>query len=298
MVKIAICGAGIAGLSTYLLLQKHLNDPASPSGEHEIIIYEAYDVQEPILKNIEEHRSESTPTPQSIGGGIGISKNGLNVLSRMEYITTIDKSVTASDETNSSTGLTGLNSGLIKEIARRGHPIERWEISTARGWTIADVNLIPRDSRDSAPGGKNGDPSASAAGKKPYMYHSVMISRKACWEILRDRVLGTWPNAVVKKRVVHVSIGDATTPNIIKFEDGTEDSVDLLIGADGLRSVVRKVMFEDDNQGPRAVDVHKEGQGEQSWAQAVLRWIGLSRPSKASDVDKSSGSDYATPRYE
>lgn len=158
MVKIAICGAGIAGLSTYLLLQKHLNDPASPSGEHEIIIYEAYDVQEPIAKNIDEHPStdsESTPTPQTIGGGIGISKNGLNVLSRMESTTAVDQSMTPSAEGN---GSTGLNSGLIKEMARRGHPIERWEISTARGWTIADVNLIPRDLRES---------STSGARKKP-----------------------------------------------------------------------------------------------------------------------------------
>lgn len=293
MVKIAICGAGIAGLSTYLLLQKHLNDSTSQPSAHEITIYEAYDVGKPSSKNSDGASStdESTPTAQTIGSGIGISKNGLNVLSRMER-----------EDRESGDSSTGLDSGLIKEMARRGHPIERWEISTARGWTIVDVNLVPRHLRDpSSQSSGKASSSPSVTDRKPYMYHSVMIARKACWEILRDRVLEQWPDAVVKKRVVDVSIGDAATLSVIKFEDGTEESVDLVIGADGLRSVVRKAMFETDNAKSQADDVLAERpKSDHSWAQAVLRWLGLSSTfkDKTKNASKSTGPDYITPHYE
>lgn len=125
-----------------------------------------------------------------------------------------------------------------------------------------------------------------------------MIARQACWEILLDRVLDHSPDAVVKKRIVGVIIGDATTSSTIKFEDGTEDSADLVIGADGLRSVVRKAMFETDKVNTQAADdaAHKRRQSDQGWAQAVLRWLGLS--GKSGEMEDSTGHDYITPRYE
>jgi 2-polyprenyl-6-methoxyphenol hydroxylase-like FAD-dependent oxidoreductase len=310
MVKIVICGAGISGLSAYLLLQKHLN--GSSSSPHEIKIYEAYDIRKPSFKNNDAaagtsntptapsqdlSADEAIPTPQTIGGGIGISKNGLNVLSRMEN--SDNKSFSTHGEHDETSG-TGVNSGLIKEMTRRGHPIERWEISTARGWTIVDVNLIPRHLRDPGTNSDDGDSSArrgsSVAKQDRYMYHSVMIARQACWEILRDRVLDHSPDAVVTKRIVGVVIGDAATSNTIKFEDGTEDSADLVIGADGLRSVVRKAMFETDKINAHSADVHQSGHLNQGWAQAVLRWLGLS--SKSGEKENSTGCDYITPHYE
>lgn len=311
MVKIVICGAGIAGLSTYLLLQKHLNEASS---SHEIKIYEAYDIGKPSVKDGDPttgngrsktspaiSQDQPVPTPQTIGGGIGISKNGLNVLSRMEK----KSPLTHDDNGHGEAGSTGLNSGLIKEMARRGHPIERWEISTARGWTIVDVNLIPRHLRDSGTT-SNGDKrnastrrQSSAAKQTPYMYHSVMIARQACWEILRDRVLECSPNAVVKKRIVGVVIGDVTTSSKLRFEDGSEDWADLVIGADGLRSIVRKAMFENDNdKGVQATDadVHNSGQQNGGWIQATLRWLGLS--GRSDEKEKSKDHDYITPHYE
>src|SRR5882757_5945758 len=95
MVKIIIIGAGISGLSTYLFLRKHLLSN-STSSEHEIKIYEAYD----ILKSNFNTTANSSPnanettgdlaanepvfTPQAIGGGIGISRNGMSVFSRLD----------------------------------------------------------------------------------------------------------------------------------------------------------------------------------------------------------------------
>ncbi|KEF58982.1 uncharacterized protein A1O9_03825 [Exophiala aquamarina CBS 119918] len=324
MVKIVICGAGIAGLSTYLLLQKHLNEASSSSlsPSHEIKIYEAYDIDKHGFKGANltttKGRSKTSPaisqdlsvdqpvpTSQTIGGAIGISKNGLNVLSRMESSFPQKSPPTHHDDDSGEANRTGLNCGLVKEVARRGHPIERWEISTARGWTIVDVNLIPRHLRDSDTTSNGDKRNASKrvqspnAKKAPYMYHSVMIARRACWEILRDRVLALAPDAVVKKKVVEVSIGDSTNPSTLKFEDGTEDSADLIIGADGLRSIVRKAMFESDNgKGGEAAraNVRHNGQQNGSWIQAALQWLGLSSRSHAKA--KSEGCDYITPHYE
>lgn len=315
MVKIVICGAGISGLSAYLLLQKHLN-AASSSSPHEIKIYEAYDISKPNLKNNDAaagrsktptvpvpsqdlSSDEPVPAPQVIGGGIGISKNGLNVLSRMEA--SHNKSFPTQGE-HDETSDTGIHSDIIREMARRGHPIERWEISTARGFTIVDVNLIPRKLRGPGTSSGSGDSPtrrrSSVTKGDRYMYHSLMIARQACWEILLDRVLDHSPDAVVKKRIVGVIIGDATTSSTIKFEDGTEDSADLVIGADGLRSVVRKAMFETDKVNTQAADdaAHKRRQSDQGWAQAVLRWLGLS--GKSGEMEDSTGHDYITPRYE
>jgi len=309
MVKIVICGAGIAGLSTYLLLEKHLNEvPSSPP--HEIKIYEAYDIGKPSGKggdptttnrsnndtSLAISQDQPVPTAQTLGSGIGISKNGLNVLSRMEKQ---QPSPTQDANGRIEADRTGLNSSLIREMARRGHPIERWEINTARGWKIVDVNLIPRPLR--GPDGAASSPvqSAAAKTKTPYMYHSVMIARKACWEILRDRVLAHSPDAVVKKRIVGVVIGDATTPSTLQFEDGTEDTADLVIGADGLRSIVRKAMFENSNDKTVEVtdaDLHKSDQQSGSWIQTALRWLGVSR--RSNENQKSKVPDYITPHYE
>ena len=99
MVKIIIIGAGISGLSSYLFLRKHLL-LASPSlHDHEIKIYEAYDIHQSTFngssitvssQDTDDPRpsddTEPEFTPQAIGSAIGISKNGINVLSRLDNV--------------------------------------------------------------------------------------------------------------------------------------------------------------------------------------------------------------------
>src|SRR5689334_22809127 len=131
--KIIIVGAGISGLSTYLFLQKHLPDPS----RHSITIYEAYDVdnsnnrpnQAGAGAEAEEPETDDTSAPAvfaptAIGNGLGLAANGLNVLRR-------------------------LDTSLFDEVMRRGHPVTKWEISCARGWRLADFNLVlPKDDRN------------------------------------------------------------------------------------------------------------------------------------------------------
>ena len=95
--KIIIVGGGISGLSTYLFLQKHVL--ALTNQHFEIKIYESYDISKyigkictptlSIVKQDTQERSESeslgepTFTPEAIASAIGISRNGLAVLSRI-----------------------------------------------------------------------------------------------------------------------------------------------------------------------------------------------------------------------
>src|ERR1700744_2590556 len=142
MVKIIIIGAGISGLSSYLFLLKHLRSNAPSPDTYQIKIYEAYDIHASTFNatlagTINGERITALPTgetepiftPQAIGSGIGISKNGLNVLARLDE---------ASDEAGPGPGS---GSSITQQMAIHGHPIERWEISTARGFTIVDMNL-------------------------------------------------------------------------------------------------------------------------------------------------------------
>ena len=78
------------------------------------------------------------------------------------------------------------------------------------------------------------------------------------------------------------------TRTIVKFTDGTEDSADLVIGADGLRSVVRKAMFQthpSSDTFTNAPEMKKTG---------LLSWL----LSLFSSHTKTKTKDYITPHYE
>lgn len=228
--KIIVIGAGIAGLSAYIFLDKHLVQ-AHP-GKYSITIYEAYDVQQ--LKYdapgaIATTNNPSHFTPKMIGNAIGIGKNGLSVLERMD------------------------NSGnVLKTVQATGNVVGKWKMGTARGWKIIDAS-VQADGKDGA--------------------GTVMIARQVFWEILRDKVLEIDKSAIIKKNITKI---DAFIEGrvIIQFSDGPNDTADLLIGADGLRSTVRKAIFSEHN------DMHP-----QSWLDWVLRRQARKK-------------DYITPHYE
>ncbi len=273
MVKIIIIGAGVSGLSSYLFLHKHLPSSASRSSL-DIKIYDAYDVRDSDfigLNNFhggadrgdskEDPRTEPSFTPQTIGAAIGLSRNGLNVLARFDPEQGDD------------------DSRLIKKVVSCGHPFQRWEVSTARGLKLMDTNINTKD----AP--------AEPQEKIPASYQGVLIARQAFWEILRDRVLQIAPERSIlqRRKVTGVIIGTATSPNIVQFEDGTQEQADLVIGADGLRSVLRKSMFESSES---EVDIQTDGEGPKSWLGSWLNWTPWKTKSHKAKVD------YVTPCYE
>jgi 2-polyprenyl-6-methoxyphenol hydroxylase-like FAD-dependent oxidoreductase len=126
--KIIIIGAGISGLSSYLLLRTHLPTAAAPAKAHEIVIYESYNanphtdgILDPVLSSANGKGPEKDIT---VGGGLGVMQNGQAVIRR-------------------------LSPELDEAINRAGYPISSFRMSNARGWTLANFTT-------DAPGGDVG----------------------------------------------------------------------------------------------------------------------------------------------
>ncbi|OAL24477.1 hypothetical protein AYO20_10635 [Fonsecaea nubica] len=332
MAKIIIIGAGISGLSTYLFLRKHLvlsnhrsAARAEQRQEYEIKIYEAHDIRQShfnvsLANAATNHDSddESTTnalpanevdpifTPQAIGAAIGIARNGLDVLARLD------------ESEDQQADIQDLHScSLIEEMAVHGHPIERWELSAARGFRLGVVELA-RPGNTAARSSLDNHKQTRAAGtvgRNSGPYHGIMIARQSCWEILRDRVLRVAPDVIIRKKAVDVVIGDEQARNVVKFEDGSEEEADLVIGADGLRSVVRRAMFrkkEDEGEGERegvhattthgalnAREQEPNSQTRAGWLRKILsniriQFFNLGGRANQKDTD----SDYISPHYE
>ncbi|KIW66914.1 hypothetical protein PV04_06199 [Phialophora macrospora] len=331
MVKIIIIGAGISGLSTYLFLRKHLlrNHPTESDVENEIEvkIYEAYDIHaskfnSTLLDTSGDVRHSEQPapslprdetqpifTPQAIGSAIGISKNGLSVLSRLdEDDEDEDKNDIPTRGEHKLKPKRGLS--IMQQLATHGHPIDCWQISTARGFNIVDVKLGPTTTGDTEPNpprtrGKTSTRlptyNDSDTTKQTDLYRGIMIARQSCWEILRDRVLEIAPNIISRKKVTDVEIGDETSPNIITFEDGSRELADLVIGADGLRSILRRAMFRgrSEDQASQAQrgdggSGDSAGPRERSWVQLLNAYLPFTR----SDDSTVAEPDFISPHYE
>lgn len=206
--KIVIIGAGISGLSTYLLLRKHLPTPSPPAQPHSIYIYETYDTTRVLNHKSGVHPGSHEQNANSIGigGGLGIMPNGLNVLKR-------------------------LDESLFHDVVRNGHPMLTFKMSNARGWTLAKLPVLSHD-----------EPPLSC----------VMVARQALWNCLRVNVPDS---AIVTKKVSAVIAAVGEQKNVLKFADGSPDEeFDLVIGADGLRSVVRRAIFSSSGDGKQTED--------------------------------------------
>ena len=211
--RIIIIGAGISGLSSYLLLKKHLPEPATPAQSHTIVIYDAYETSRTLQRASDDEVHDGAYGQEAnsiaIGGGLGVMPNGMNVLKR-------------------------LSEELFSHVTAAGHPISAFQLSNARGWTLA---TLPAQSKDEPP------------------LVGCMIARRALWSRLRKQVPD---DAIATKRVSEVSMREGVACNIVRFTDGSPDEeADLVIGADGLRSTCRKAIFAGDDEGKYAA--HYEG---------------------------------------
>lgn len=205
--QITIIGGGIAGLSAYIFLSRHLE--VSESGPHDIRIIEVYRAQQDAgnsyrdRESTESYLDEMKSASSVIGAAIGIGKNGLAVLERID------------------------DGDVLKLVKERGNCISKWEIGTARGWKLVDANVT----------------SSSGKGEDKEPQPTVMIARQVMWEILRDKVLTIDSGAIVTAKVVEIQSAQDGKVTLL-LEDGNRCVTDLVIGADGLRSMVRKKMFE------------------------------------------------------
>lgn len=133
---------------------------------------------------------------------------------------------------NGLNALKHLDEDLFHEIARSGHTITKWRMSCARGWELASIGVQTEES--------------------PPM-NSVMIGRQQLWHCIRERV----PDEVIVKQKVSKVVSADGRPPVVSFADCSPDvECDLVIGCDGLRSVVRRAIFSD--AGDDAYSPHYE----------------------------------------
>jgi 2-polyprenyl-6-methoxyphenol hydroxylase-like FAD-dependent oxidoreductase len=114
----------------------------------------------------------------------------------------------------------GLNAlalvGLDHPVAAIGQPVERMIMADARGKRLMEVPGLP------------GLPS------------SRLMWRSDLYRVVRERAISEGIRLEHRKRLVDVREADSEVTAI--FEDGTRASGDILIGADGIHSTVRKLI--------------------------------------------------------
>jgi 2-polyprenyl-6-methoxyphenol hydroxylase-like FAD-dependent oxidoreductase len=302
--RIVIIGGGICGLSTYLALRKYL----PKNQNHSVVIHEAHDLT-PYVKAVTADRDGHPPgpiskavwndskivapgqvdsetaaafTPEVIGSAIGIMYNGLKVLSRIVSAESSD--VADPEAANIKSDANEGFSELMADVLRAGHPITTWEMSAARGWKLIEISMTPSSMRSK---------STKESDQLQRGVTGIMISRQGFWQTLlaetvrvatSDYGAGGVGQVLKQGRVAQVhwaeqeldlstAASTRTKAVSVTFEDGRCEAADLVIGADGVRSVVRKEMFK-------------------RWQSPDHEMSEISGPSRAEKPD------YVSPRYE
>ncbi|KAF1993507.1 FAD/NAD(P)-binding domain-containing protein [Amniculicola lignicola CBS 123094] len=180
---------------------------------HTITIYESH--QPSALPSLS---TPSPPTPLTVdtlssstalvGGGLGISPNGMRILR-------------------------DLDPALHDTVCAQGFPAEHFVFKGANGWTLGMQKTSDRNVR--------------GEGEKEEV--CISSSRHGLWERLRDTV---GEGVVVYKKVMSIErdVGrDVVLVRLLDREGNEEvDEADLVIGADGVKSVVRIALFGDDEK--------------------------------------------------
>lgn len=114
-----------------------------------------------------------------------------------------------------------LHDDLYRAVASHGYPVSHFRIRNAYGWALG---------------------SFSAADKSTPPRQTTLISRQALWNCLRDYVPD---HVIVRKTVSAVTCGKNQRPRVA-FADGSPDvEADLVLGADGVRSVAKSAVLGD-----------------------------------------------------
>ncbi|KAF2657868.1 FAD/NAD(P)-binding domain-containing protein [Lophiostoma macrostomum CBS 122681] len=209
--KIIIIGAGISGLSTYLHLRKHL------SASHTITLHESHRPRSTLPTTSSSSSTNPTLTLDTlsastalVGGGLGISPNGMRVLRDLDV-------------------------ALHDAVAAQGFPAERFVFKGANGWAL----------------GKQWTGDGKVRGEGEVEEVCISSARHGLWEMLMKRVVEE--GGVVRyAKVVGAERDEERGQTVVRVEDGEGgeevDRADLVIGADGVRSVVRKALFGEEEK--------------------------------------------------
>ncbi|RFU81152.1 hypothetical protein TARUN_1061 [Trichoderma arundinaceum] len=126
-----------------------------------------------------------------------------------------------------------LDEDLLRDVTRGGYVISRSNLKNKNGNLLMYIDPNGNSTREP------GTPS-----KKLNM---VASSRHSLWRCLRTRI----PDKdIVNKRVSQV-VANPEGKNIVQFVDGSDPvEVDLVIGADGVKSIAKRALFPDAAEDP------------------------------------------------
>ncbi|KAL8768228.1 MAG: hypothetical protein Q9209_005457 [Squamulea sp. 1 TL-2023] len=118
--------------------------------------------------------------------------------------------------------LRNLDEGIFAQVANSGYPVSHFELKNAYGWSLARIGATNHQ-----------DPEL----------HTVLIGRQRLWDCLRDHVPD---EAILDQKIVSgISYTKAQRP-VVEFADGSPGlEADLIIGADGAKSVVKRSVTGD-----------------------------------------------------
>ena len=210
LMKIVIIGAGIAGCTAYLELQKHLPSSGSDSeANHEITIYEAYSTDVDVTSDQREEGTTHSST-LLVGGGLGLAPNGLHVLRR-------------------------LDEDLLRDVVRGGYVVGTSNLKNKNGSTLMRMGWLSDAS------------SSSEGGDDPEQMHMVACSRHSLWKTLRARIPD---DRIVNKKISEVVSHADRRNVVRFADGSPPVEADLVIGADGVRSTAKLALFPDAEEDP------------------------------------------------
>lgn len=125
-----------------------------------------------------------------------------------------------------------LDEELLRDVTRGGYVVETMNMKSKGGALLCHIQPA-------------NVPSATDTGE-PKM-HSVSSSRDSLWKNIRKRVPD---DRIINKRVAKVT-AQPDGRNVITFVDGSPQAeVDLVIGADGVKSLTKLALFPDADEDP------------------------------------------------
>lgn len=122
-----------------------------------------------------------------------------------------------------------LDEDLLRDVVRGGYAVDHSNLKTKNGALLIRMETKVRHAGDDRP------------------MHMVASSRHSLWKCLRMRIPD---NAIINRRVSEV-VANANARNVVRFADGSPDvEVDLVIGADGIKSTVKRALFPEASEDP------------------------------------------------
>ncbi|KAJ6115774.1 hypothetical protein N7523_006191 [Penicillium sp. IBT 18751x] len=126
-----------------------------------------------------------------------------------------------------------LDEDLLREVVRNGYVTAVSNLKSKNGWLLMSMQTTGPHSSDDKDSMEN--------------MHMVASSRHSLWKALRSRVP---EEHIVNKRILEV-IARPDGKNLIRFDDRSpEIEADLVIGADGVRSIAKRALFPESIDDP------------------------------------------------